>query len=185
MQTDRPYFLHPGQISGATYIEERGFKGLHGGAVLVALLLSVPGARLGVALAVRGSVAGIWVSGPWGRGATWRCGESRARLVSWAGLGAGRQAVIGRLGGLGGIVLGREGSRRILLGSLRWMWWRWRLLATLEAWSWPLGWSLGGGRSIVLELLLWLLLLLLLWWAGLGGSGLSAVACTDKKKIIT
>lgn len=79
--SDRPYFLHPGQTSGATYIEERGFKGLHGGAVLPALLLPVPGARLGVALAVGGSVAGIRVSGPWGRGAARRRGERRARLV--------------------------------------------------------------------------------------------------------
>lgn len=63
------------------YIEERGFKGLHGGAVLPALLLPVPGARLGVALAVGGSVAGIRVSGPWGRGAARRRGERRARLV--------------------------------------------------------------------------------------------------------
>lgn len=36
MQSDRSDFLHPGQTSGATYIEERGFKGLHGAAMLPA-----------------------------------------------------------------------------------------------------------------------------------------------------
>lgn len=81
VQSDRSYFLHPGQTSRATYTEEKGFKGLHGAAVLPALLLPVPGARLGVTLAVGGSVAGIWVGGPWGRGAARRCGEGRARLV--------------------------------------------------------------------------------------------------------
>lgn len=79
--SNRSYFLHRGQTSGATYIEERGFMGLQGVAGLPALLLPVPGARLGVTLAVGGSVAGIWVGGPWGRGAARRCGERGARLV--------------------------------------------------------------------------------------------------------
>lgn len=82
--------------------------------------------------------------------------------------------------------MGREGSRRVLLGSLRWMRRRRRLLATLEAWRWPLARSLGGGRSVVLELLLRLLrlrLLRLLRRAGLGGSGLSAVACRGQRNI--
>lgn len=177
MQSDRPYFLHPGQTSRATY----RVKGLWRGGGLyeeqyAAVLLPVPRTWLGVALAVVGAVAGIWVSRPWWRGAAWRRGECGPRLVPCAGLGAGRQAVVGRLGGLGGIVLGREGSRWVLLGSLRWMGW---LLATLEAWSWAWGWgrSLGGGRSVVLELLLLRrLLLLLLWWARLRGSGLSVVS---------
>lgn len=66
--------------------------------------------------------------------------------------------------------MGREGSWWILLGSLRWMR---LLLATLEArgWGWTGGRSLGGGRRVVLELLLWL------WWTGLRGSGLRAVSC--------
>lgn len=67
--------------------------------------------------------------------------------------------------------MGVEGSWWILLGSLRWMG---LLLATLEAWSWSWtgGWSLGGGRSVVLKLLL----RLRLWWARLRGSGLRAVS---------
>ena len=129
---------------------------------------------MSVALAVRGSVAGKRVSSSgWrGDGAAWRCGVSRAGLVPRARLGAGRQAVVSGLGGLGGIVLGREGSWWILLGSLRWMG---LLLATLEAWGWGWGWargrSLGGGRRVVLKLLL------LLWRARLRGSRLRAVSC--------
>ena len=72
--------------------------------------------------------------------------------------------------------MGREGSWWILLGSLRWMG---LLLATLEAWSWgrTRSWSLGGGRCVVLKLLL--LLLLWLRWARLRGSRLSAVSCRE------
>lgn len=135
-------------------------------------LLPVSRAWLSVALAVRGAVAGVWVSSSWwrGDGAAWRRGVSRAGLVPCAGLRAGRQAVVSRLGGLGGIVLGREGSWWILLGCLRWMR---LLLATLEAWSLSgsRGLSLGGGRSVVLKLLL-----LLLLGGRLRGSGLSAVS---------
>lgn len=74
--------------------------------------------------------------------------------------------------------MGRERSWLILLGSLRWMGW---LLATLEACSWSLagGWSLGGGRSVVLKLLL----LLLLRWARLRGSRLIAVSCRESKGV--
>lgn len=129
---------------------------------------------MSVALAVRRAVAGIWVSSSGWRGdcAAWRWGVSRARLVPGAGLGAGGQAVVGRLRGLGGIVLGRERSWWILLGTLRWMG---LLLATLEG----LGWgrtrsrSLGGRRRVVLELLL--LLRLRLRWTRLRGSRLRAV----------
>lgn len=68
--------------------------------------------------------------------------------------------------------MGRERSWWILLGTLRWMG---LLLATLEG----LGWgrtrsrSLGGGRRVVLELLL--LLRLRLRWTRLRGSRLRAV----------
>lgn len=67
--------------------------------------------------------------------------------------------------------MGRKGSWWILLGCLRRMG---LLLATLEAGSWSRcrGRSLGGGRSVVLKLLL-----LWLRWARLGGSGLSVIAC--------
>lgn len=136
-------------------------------------LLPVSGTWLGVALAVRGAVASIRVSssGWWGDSVARRRGVSRAGLVPRAGLGAGWQAVVGRLGGLGGIVLRREGSWWILLGCLRWMR---LLLATLEArcWGWTRGRSLGGGRRIALELLL-----RRLWWTRLRGSGLRAVSC--------
>lgn len=135
-------------------------------------LLPVSRAWLSVALAVRRAVASVWISSSrWrGDGVARRRGVSRTGLVPRAGLGAGRQAVVGRLGGLGGIVLGREGSWWILLGSLRWMR---LLLATLEARGWGRsgGRSLGGGRRVVLELLL------RLWWTGLRGSGLRAVSC--------
>lgn len=68
--------------------------------------------------------------------------------------------------------MGRVGSWRVLLGSLRWMG---LLLGTLEACSWSRtrSRSLGGGRSVVLELLL----LLGLRRSRLGGSGLSTVSC--------
>lgn len=73
--------------------------------------------------------------------------------------------------------MGREASRWILLGCLSWM--GLLLLATLKAWGWGRGrsWargrgrSLGGGRCVVLKLLL------LLWRARLRGSGLRAVSC--------
>lgn len=143
-------------------------------------LLPVSRAWLSIALTVGGAVAGVRVSSSWrrGDGAAWRWGESRAGLVPWAGLRAGRQAVVGRLGGLGGIVLGREGSWWILLGSLRWMGW---LLATLEAWSCSRagGRSLGGGRRVVLILLR----LLRLLRARLRGSRLSAVSCRESKGV--
>lgn len=81
--------------------------------------------------------------------------------------------------------MGREGSWWILLGSLRWMGlllllWLLLLLATLEArrWSWSGGWSLGGGSSVVLKLLL----RLRLWRARLRGSGLSAVSCREREE---
>jgi len=154
--------------------------------------LSVPGAGLGVALAVGGPVAGIGVSCP-GRGgdvAARRRGVGGAGLVPGARLGIGCQAVVGRLGGLGGVVLGREGPRWVLLGP------RGRrglllLLPSLEARGGdvPSGRGLGGGRRVVLELLRLLLRLLLLLWllrrrrrAGLRGTrlrgpGLGVVAC--------
>lgn len=145
-------------------------------------LLPVSRAWLSVALAIRWAVTGVWVTSSWWRGdsAAWRWGVPGAGLVPRARLGAGRQAVVGRLGGLGGIVLGREGSRWILLlGSLRWMG---LLLATLEARSWSLSWtgglSLGGGRCVVLKLLL-----LRLWWARLRSSGLSAVSCREREEV--
>lgn len=81
MQCNRSIFLHPGQTSGATYVEERGLKGPHGAAVLPALILPIPGARLGVTLTVGGSVAGIWVGRTRGRGAARRCGERGSLLV--------------------------------------------------------------------------------------------------------
>lgn len=61
--------------------------------------LSVPRPRLSVALAVRGAVSGIGVSRSWwrGDGAAWRGGVGWTRLVARAGLGAGGQAVVGRL----------------------------------------------------------------------------------------
>lgn len=81
--------------------------------------------------------------------------------------------------------MGREGSWWILLGSLSWMG---LLLAPLEAWSrsrsGTRGRSLGGGRRIVLKLLLLRLLLLRLRLlllrllrARLRGPGLWAVSC--------
>lgn len=74
--------------------------------------------------------------------------------------------------------MGREGSWWILLGSLSWMG---LLLATLEALSWSRtgSWSLGGGRRVVLKLLL----LLWLWWARLRGSGLRAVSCREREGV--
>lgn len=169
-------FLHPRQTVRATC----RFEGLRGAWVpeyFLDLLLPVAGARLSVALAVRGAVTGIRVSSSGWRGAStaWRWGVSRTGLVTWAGLGAGWHAVVGRLRGLGGIVLGREGSWRVLLGSLRWMG---LLLSTLEACSWSgaRGRSLGRGRGVVLKLL-WLGL----WRTRLGGSRLSAVSCRGQR----
>lgn len=72
--------------------------------------------------------------------------------------------------------MGREGSWWILLGSLSRMG---LLLATLEArsWSWTGRRSLGGGRRVVLKLLL-----LWLWRARLRGSGLRAVSCRKREQ---
>lgn len=165
-------FPHPHQTVRATC----RFKGLRGAWVteyFLDPLLPVARAWLSVALAVRGAVTGIRVSSSGWRGAStaWRWGVSRTGLVTWAGLGAGWHVVVGRLRGLGGIVLGREGSWRVLLGSLRWMG---LLLSTLEACSWSRarGWSLGRGRGVVLKLLL-----LGLRRTRLGGSRLSIVSC--------
>lgn len=86
--------------------------------------------------------------------------------------------------------MGREGSWWILLGSLSWMG---LLLAPLEAWSrsrsGTRGRSLGGGRRIVLKLLLLRLLLLRLRLlllrllrARLRGPGLWAVSCREREQ---
>lgn len=68
--------------------------------------------------------------------------------------------------------MGREGSWRVLLGSLG------LLLTALEGRGWGLtgGRSLGGGGRVVLELLL-LGLRLRLWRARLRGSRLRGVPC--------
>lgn len=139
-------------------------------------LLPVPRTRLSVALAIMGAIAGVGVSRAGWRsdGSAWRWGEPRAGLKPWTGLRAGWHAVVGRLGALGGIVLGGESSWWILLSSLRLMRLRLLLLAGLEARSWgrTSAWSLGGGWRVILKLLL----LLLLWWARLRGSRLRTVS---------
>ncbi len=82
-------------------------------------LLPIPRAWLGVALAKRGSVSGIGVGSPGGRGGTRLRGVSRTGLITPCGLGCWRQAVVSwLLRGLGCVVLRRKCSRRVLGGSL-------------------------------------------------------------------